>query len=82
MADTLSTLKKHVESLIKEHGENAPVVFDLFLAEDVKTLAEERGVTLNNKEIEDVLSATERNKDASIGLNWDSIGAAMDYVLD
>jgi methionine synthase I (cobalamin-dependent) len=82
MANTLGTIKKQVEMLIEDYGEDTPAVFDIFLAEDIKMLAENQGKTLDNQEIVNIVNKVEHNKDASIGLNWDSINAAMDNIFD
>ena len=54
----------------------------VWCAEDVLVKADEIGIELTGEQVSDVLGYVERKHDASIGVNWDTIGYWIDEVIN
>ena len=50
--------------------------------EDVHEAAKNIGVSLTNDQAREVLQRVKNNHDASIGVNWDSIQADIDFYME
>jgi hypothetical protein len=63
------------------HYADAEVIDVIWLEDDVRHIAAEQfGVDITQEEIEQVCSFLGDNHDAEIGINWDSIFFAIDYL--
>lgn len=54
----------------------------IWSAEDVLSKADEMGIELTGEQVADVLGYVERKHDASLGVNWDTIGYWIDEVIN
>ena len=59
-----------------------PVIQDQWDASDIESVAEDMEVELTEDQILEVMEIIARRHDANIGINWDVIGSAIDYVLE
>lgn len=59
-----------------------PVLRDEWHPMDVESVAEDMEVELTDDQVHEVLEILARRHDANIGINWDVIGSAIDYVLE
>mgnify|MGYP003345091425 FL=1 len=59
-----------------------PVIQDQWDASDIESVAENMEVELTEDQILEVMEIIARRHDANIGINWDVIGSAIDYVLE
>ena len=54
----------------------------VWMAEDVEYVAKEMEVTISQDQIGDVLDLLENKHDATLGITWDTIEAAIEYILE
>ena len=72
----LGDLKKRIETLIAEQGENAPVAYSIWTSSDVESFFEDQlpeDKPLTAKEIEETLHNMHRNQSAQTGLTEEMI---------
>lgn len=62
--------------------DNKPYVVIQWHIEDVEAVLENRGVTLTDDEIEDVLHSVANSHDANYGITWEHLECAVDNILD
>lgn len=58
-----------------------PICCPIWQASDVKQKASEMGVELTDGQIASVLDAMDKYHDASIGVNWETVGDAIRNLL-
>ncbi len=59
-----------------------PVIQDQWDADDIMSVAENMDIELTEDQIREVMEVIVKSHDANIGINWDVIGSAIDYVVD
>lgn len=59
-----------------------PVIQDQWDADDIMSVAENMDIELTEDQIREVMELIVQTHDANIGINWDVIGSAIDYVVD
>jgi hypothetical protein len=59
-----------------------PVLRDEWHPMDVESVADDMEVKLTEDQVLEVMEIIARRHDANIGINWDVIGSAIDYVLE
>lgn len=59
-----------------------PVIQDQWDADDIMSVAEKMDIELTEDQIREVMKLIVQTHDANIGINWDVIGSAIDYVVD
>ena len=59
-----------------------PVLRDEWHPMDVESVADDMEVELTEDQVLEVMEIIVRRHDANIGINWDVIGSAIDYVLE
>jgi uncharacterized protein YpuA (DUF1002 family) len=59
-----------------------PVIQDQWDADDIMSVAENMDIELTEDQIREVMELIVKSHDANIGINWDVIGSAIDYVVD
>ena len=70
---TVGQLKRALEDKV----DSEPVAYDLWFAGDVLSVAQEMQIELTTDEVHNVLAGMQANRDASIGLNWDTVKAEI-----
>lgn len=66
----------------KETLKKAGYFFTLWTKEDILTYAKNTfEVDLTNEQVDDIINTIERTHDATIGINWDVIGNAIEEIL-
>ena len=68
-----------LKELISSKADDMPCAFMLWQPEDVIYLAKEKGVTLLDTQVEQVLH---NDVDASIGINWEVLSCWIDEELE
>lgn len=68
-----------VESMQKEWLDKMAVSWG---AEDIQSVARNKGFSLTSEQIGEVLDHLLHKHDASIGINWDVIDATLDILFD
>ena len=66
--------------LIQDNNGNWEII-ESWCDEDITQQAEDDGVTLTPAQVHRVMEVIVRSHDACIGINWDVISSAIDYVL-
>lgn len=56
-------------------------IADIWGIEDVRTVAYELGVNLSDGRAREVLRTVHRTAEASVGINWDFIGACINKMI-
>jgi hypothetical protein len=59
-----------------------PVLRDEWHPMDVESVADDMEVKLTEDQVLEVMEIIARGHDANIGINWDVIESAIDYVLE
>ena len=62
--------------------EGKPVLRDDWHPMDIESVAEDMEIELTEDQVLEVMEIIVRRHDANIGINWDVIGSAIDYVLE
>ena len=64
--------------LVIENGQ--PVIVDRWDADDIQSVAENMDARLTEAQILEVMELIVRSHDANYGINWDTIGSAIDAL--
>lgn len=57
------------------------IVASIWTIDDVKYLCEERDIDLDPERYEEALSHFGRNEDPELGLNWDTLAEACEFIM-
>ena len=66
---------------LKRYNPNDVVAVAIWCVEDVLAEAKERGIAINKEQAGEILDMIDRKQDASLGISWDTIDAAIDIYL-
>ena len=71
------TPSEAAKELQRVHGDEGLILVDIWTADDFYHVGEEMEVELTDEEIRFAMYLVEQQKDANIGINWDTIEAAV-----
>jgi len=74
----MPTVKEIIEWLSKAYCQEEHVAVDLWSAKDIMTRAEELGVEISEKEVEEIVEKIHNNIDSEVGINWCVVDAYIE----
>ena len=67
---TVKELKRHLDTF---YPDDEVIAYDLWLKGDVADLARQLNIEITEEQVTNVLESMNRQKDSSIGMNWDVV---------
>lgn len=69
---------EEAKQVLKENGYLSP----MWHIDDIKGVAENKGVDLTKEQLLKVVDSIEHNHDANIGINWDNIDYHINEIIN
>lgn len=75
------TIGEVIKHLTENYSQDEPCAWLIWLPDDVRTLADDKGIAISDEEIAEVLESVEHYKDASLGISWLTIEYHLDELI-
>lgn len=73
-------VKDLIKDLQQYKDPNFEIVAFFWRQDDIEECAEELGIELSKEEVSEVIRWLERKADTGEGIDWDTIGYAIEYI--
>jgi len=78
----MPTVKEVIEHRLNGYKPNEHIAVAIWGEEDVIGRAEERGITITQKEAQEILDSVDHKQDCSIGISWDVLDVYIDELVN
>ena len=78
----MTTVNELIKWLKKNYKGSEHVAYDLWVTDDIISLAKDKGRKITKDKANEVIDAMDDNKDAEQGLTWDTMSYWFDEIIE